>query len=57
MKWEVLRKKMTERCGKSLEIYSERQVKMARVTVNLLILQNMNPVAHSCLLHGFPTVL
>jgi len=30
---------------------------MACVTANLLVLHKMNPVAHSCQLHGLPTVL
>jgi len=56
-KWEVLRKKITERRGKSWGIYRHFYVTMACVTANLLVLHKMNPVAHSCRLHGLPTIL
>ena len=57
MKWEVLRKKITKRSGKSCGIYTYHQVKMACITANLLLLQKMNSVAHSCRLHGLPNIL
>jgi len=57
MKWEVLRKMITKRRGKTWRIYSYLQVKLACKTANLLVLHNMNPVAHSCRLHWLPSVL
>jgi len=56
-KWEVLRKMIIKRSGKSWAIYSKPHIKIDWVTAILHVLRKMNSAAHSSRWHGFQTVL